>query len=218
MRIVIPSLHYADMLAETLPAWCRAAAPSVIAVVTGREDAATQQLAADCGVRGVVTDAWTHDDATLNKALALDVAFGFTPGATPPPDDGEVCIAIDADTYPCDPLPDVSAITDRVLYGVWRHMCDTPDDLEALRAGMKPREAFPRMKNSGGGPVGYFQMFRFVPGMRFGSFPTAGHYDTHFRRRFPTWEMWAHPFLLHLGPSSVKANWSGRVVPQWRAA
>lgn len=218
MRIVIPSLNYGDILADSLPAWCRVAGAVSLTVVTAKADRHTQDVARAQGVRCVVTEAWTHDGAILNKALALDEGFGFVPGFTDPPKDGDVCLSIDADSYPMGRLPDETVLEPRVLYSVWRHECLTPSDLDAHVAGTLPLSHFVRMKNNGGKPVGYFQMFRWWPSLRFGSHPTAAKYDIRFRELFPRYVMLEQPYLLHLGPGNIKANWRGRVVPAWRVA
>src|SRR5690606_37733393 len=78
VRVVIPSVNYADFLADTLPAW-QAFLPrdAKIAVVTTPEDRETQAVAASCDVPCCVTDVWTRDGAIFNKGSALDLAFGF---------------------------------------------------------------------------------------------------------------------------------------------
>lgn len=215
MRAVIPSVNYADFLAETLPAWCRVLGPGAITVVTSPSDRETREVARANGVRCHVTSAWTADGAVLNKALALDEAFGFVPGATEPPKVGDLCVSIDADGYPFGRL-DTSRIEPMVLYGAWRHECLDPAALRGHVNGAVPLSQFPRLKTSGGRPVGFFQLFRWFEGLRFGSFPSAAKYDIRFIEQFPRWEMRDDGFyLLHLGQSSVKANWRGRVVPAW---
>jgi hypothetical protein len=65
--------------------------------------------------------------------------------------------------------------------------------------------------------LGYFQLFRWRPGVGFGHYKTAGKYDldfrTHFRRRVGLSDM----YVLHLGEQN-RRNWRGRIVPRWKEA
>lgn len=227
MRIVIPSVNYDDMLAVTLPAWRSLVPHASITVVTSPEDRASQRVAREVGVSLHVTDAWTRDvpltrhgvngPIVFNKALALDEAFGFV-GDQPPPQ-GELCASVDVDVYPLGQFPDESVFDQQTLSGFWRYECPTPADLEACRTARRSITSMPRMKTSGGRPVGFCQIFRYRPGLRFGSYPTAAKYDIHIFEQFQRLEMRAEVSLLHLGgKEGGRANWRGRVVPRWEAA
>lgn len=234
MRAVIPSVHYADFLRATLPAWVAVLPDGSVTVVTSPDDAATQAVAASCGVPCVVTDAWAADSAKLNKAAALDVAFGFNPtDGIPPPQVGEICLSIDADGFPCGTWPREDDIAPRVLYGCGRYHCETPEALAAHRQGRTARtdlQLIPtklRGTNYGSVPhtaenlqaiatkcLGYFQLWRHHPSHRFGSSKTAGGYDMRFRDQFPVRACVPGFYVLHLGPQDRK-NWQGRVLPAW---
>jgi hypothetical protein len=58
VRIVIPSVNYADMLAVSLPAWRSEFPGAEVVVVTAPADQATQETAERFGARLCVTDAW----------------------------------------------------------------------------------------------------------------------------------------------------------------
>lgn len=233
MRVVIPSVHYADYLATTLPAW-RAFLPlsARLAVVTTPDDPETAAVVS--GIAGVdlcVTEAWYADGRRFNKGGALDVAFGFTPGWRRPPSLRETCLSIDADVYPCGAPLDLGALAPDVLYGVPRYDCPTPELLDAHVHGRVPRADLRviRQRKRGEEPalgsaedtgraayaaLGYFQLFRYRAGLVFGASKTAGKYDIEFRRHFGARRPIVDTYVLHLGPLD-RRNWRGRVVPPW---
>lgn len=223
MRFAITSVHYADMLAVVLPAW-KAILASGLIVATSPDDGESQRVAQDHGIPVVVTDAWTRVDPTchagrgvsFNLALGLDEALGLV--GDHPPAVGELCGHVSADCVPFGRWPDDKAFAAGTVYGFWRHECLSPKALALHQSGARGLGQFPRLKNSGGMPIGYNQLFRYAPGIRFGSYPTAGKFDTDFSRAFATQEMRTELYFLHLGPISIKANWAGRVVPKWGAA
>jgi len=229
MRAVIPSVNYADVLAVTLPAWRKVLPSGALTVATSIADRETQAVARECGIDVFVTDAWTRVDrschwlngtvAKFNKALALDEAFGFVATRRDPPAVGEVCVSIDVDGYPFGRFPEEAAIPSNTVVGCWRHHCATHRELMAHVSGHTSLRHFQRMKNSGGGPVGYLQAFRYEPGMRFGSYPNAGKYDVHFMQKHTSQRaMLEDLYILHLGPQGDGPNWSGRTVPKWVTA
>lgn len=234
MRVVIPSVRYADFLAVTLPAWLACLPSSArVTVATTSDDIATQDVALSAGARVCVTDAWTRDGAPFNKGSALDEAFGFARGYTHRPSTGEACLSIDADVYPFGVFPDREHLAADVLYGVTRYHCETPDALARHAAGGRREdlrvirqrvrgESLPAL----GAPaeagaaaracLGYFQLFRYRPGMTFGASKTAGKYDIDFRRHFAHRAALSGLYVLHLGELD-RANWRGRVVAPWGA-
>lgn len=228
MIAVLPSVQYADFLAVTLPAWQRALPMATIRVVTSRWDMDTQRVCRESGIEALQTDAWTAGGAKLNSAKALDEAFA---PATP----GELCLSIDADCYPCGTFPSEDTFAPDVLYGCARYLCMSMDHLHAHLDGRTPREALPlmghRLERAGYGLVantsdavarlaadgpGYFKAFRY-DARRFGSFPTAGAYDTAFAATFAKKGALVEFYVLHLGPSRGR-NWSRRFVPVWEGA
>lgn len=236
MRVVIPSVNYADFLAETLPAW-RAFLPSNarLAVVTTPEDRETQAVAASCGVPVCATDIWTRAGATFNKGAALDLAFGFAPGWTTAPSVRETCLSIDGDVYPFGAFPARHRLDDVTLYGCARYHCESREELMAHVHGARPRESYQviltRVRgepNASLGPsedavtgartcLGYFQLFRYRPGIVFGPSKTAGKYDLDFRRHFTRRQPLKGIYVFHLGEQN-RANWRGRVVAPWGSA
>lgn len=239
MRIVIPSVHYADYLAVTLPAWQALRPRAEIIVVTSPDDQETVGVATAAGVRCHATDAWTRPVETFNgapgrvvfnKALALDEAFGFVPGFAEPPRHKEYCLAIDADVYPFGAWPNDAKRSD-TLYGCPRYECLTPDELIAHRDGRTPvdslhlippkirGESYARSTNLtpeqvGAKCLGYFQLFRYLDGRRFGSYRTAGKYDMDFRNQFARRRGLTSLYVLHLGEQN-RQNWQGRILPPW---
>lgn len=213
MIVVIPSVGYADMLAVTLPAW-RAALPwnADLRIVTTATDTATQRIATGCRATPVVTDAWRSDGAAFNKAAALDVAFGFDR----PHAGGTVCLALDADVYPVTPVR-AEVVDAGTLYGCARHLCADGAELARFQRHEVSLIDLPR-RNGGDRGAGYFQLFRSTPGLRFGSFPTAGHYDLAFARSFARIQNLPDVAVLHLGRTTSR-NWHGtRKVPVWSQA
>lgn len=234
MRVVIPSLRYADYLAVTLPAWLALVPRKRLVVVTAPEDTETAAVAAAHEVTLVVTDAWTRDGAVLNKARALDEAFGFVDSPIRPPSPDETCLALDADVVPFGVLPPFDAIAADTLYGCARYACPTPQALRDHRAGrtvpaqlplIAPRlrgEPRPQLvphtdegvRACGRQCLGYFQLFRWRPGIRFGESRTAAKYDLDFRQHFGARVGLTSIYVLHLGDQS-RENWRGRVMPRW---
>lgn len=225
MRVVVTSVGYGDLLEVTLSAWKAVAPKGSLVVATSPEDVESISVAEARDVPVVVTDAWTRDDpschkgrpSTFNMALGMDVAFGFVEEVTRPMKSGEVCAHVNPDCYPFGTWPKDSTIKQDTVYGFWRHECLSHQHLTEHVAGNRPLHHFPRLKNSHGWPIGYCQIFRAAPGRRFGSYPTAGKFDTDFSRTFSRQEMLSDVYLLHLGAINVRENWGGRVVPRWTA-
>jgi hypothetical protein len=243
MRVVIPSVAYADFLAVTLPAWQQFVPEAEVTVVTTPEDADTQAVARACGATVCPTEAWTRsvpvqnvDKAgrptpripVFNKALALDEAFGFRNSHREAPGAGELCLALDADVLPAGRRWQEADIGAGWLYGAPRYLCATPDQCEAFLAGRTRLEAFPLMSTRMGKRepptataegearkcLGYFQLFRYRPGLRFGSFADASKYDLAFRTQFAGYRRPPGFAVVHLG-DRTPGNWQGRTVPPW---
>jgi hypothetical protein len=189
VRVVVPSLHYGDFLAVTLPGW-RAAFPSAsILVVTRADDDASQAAATAHGCRVLVTDAWTRNGARLNVGAVLEEAF-----ARVPPQPNEICLSVDADVYPCGRFPRKAEIKSRTLYGCARYHVDSQAELEAHLSGEVPRRrlrliaprqggepvigARMRPEDAGAKCLGYFHCFRHSERRRYTDSDSAGGYDT----------------------------------------
>lgn len=226
MKVVVTSVHYADFLAVTLPAWREIVPAGCLMVATSPDDVDTHAVAAACDVPIIATEAWSQRDPSchvgdgvhFNLALGLDVALiGLLEGRVAKPARGEVCGHVSADCYPVGHWPADDRFTDDTIYGFWRYDCPTTEAFDRFQRDRRI-ERFPRLKNAHGWPIGYCQLFRYREGLRFGSFPTAGKFDIRFRERFPNKVMLGDVSLLHLGPSSVRSNWAGRTIPHWGAA
>ncbi|MGE4136412.1 MAG: hypothetical protein AB7E98_11940 [Pirellulales bacterium] len=223
MRVVIPSVNYADYLAVTLPAWQRVCPHADFAVVTDFNDAETAAVVCDVpNVTLVRTNAWTDGGCVLNKAAAMDYAFGFAGGMRPPPDPNGLCLALDADVYPFGRI-DWKTIRPNAIYSVVRHECSSHAQLEAHARGELARNHFPVIKSywrrperDPAGLQGYFQLWRYRAGDSFGSFPTAARYDVVFGLKFPLRQYMDSLYVLHLGQN--RKNWTGRVTPRWNHA
>ena len=236
MRIVIPSLRYGDYLAVVLPAWRRFQPTADLTVVTSASDPESQAVARAHGADLCLTDAWTRDGAVLNKAAALDVAFGFVPGHRDAPAFNELCLAIDCDVVPFGVFPPDATIRPDTVYGCPRYHCASPADLEAHRAGRTTRAAlrliapktrgrsYVAIENTRPNAIacaerclGYFQLFRHRRGLRFGSYSTCASYDLAFRKSFARGAALWDCYVLHLGDSD-RENWKGRMLAPWPAA
>lgn len=238
MRVVIPSVNYGDLLSVTLPAWCHVVGhPNAITVVTTPEDEETIRVAERSGVRVHVTDAWTRHDQSwpipdhwnglwrergrkdrtpvMNKALAMDEAFGFVPGFREAPSRGEPCLALDADCYPDGALPHHATIETNVLYGC-RRFEGFPDLTRGREIVLKGRITKSQHRGAIAVGGGYFQLFRFVPGRRFGSYPGADGYDYDFAFLWPRGVVLESISVLHFGETHM--NWEGRKTPRWEGA
>jgi len=234
MRLVIPSVDYADHLRVSLSAWLRLVDRACITVVTAARDHATQDVAGWHGVRVLVTDAWTRHDPTFtgdtthwhhywrsrgeridryefNKALALDEAFGFAGTKTAAPADGEICISADADCEPVGTLPSMATIAPHVIYGCrrfTRHADGSkgPEEVIRGRALRCQHRAFTCVME------GYLQLFRYRPGLRFGSYPGADAYDSDFAEFHFTEPGREIPGLYVLHAGLTHTHWRGRVA------
>lgn len=231
MRVVIPSVNYGDLLAVTLPAWRRLLPRARFTVVTSPLDAETLDVCERNHTRAVVTDVWTAAGAKFNKGGALDLGFGFN--AAGAPGHGETCLSIDADVYPFGSFPD-GRLAKRNIYGCPRYVCWTPEELEGHAAGVRPLADFPlilpRQRGqayaletmpsarttaaAGKRCLGFFQLFRYTPGLAFGHSRTAGKCDIVFRNQFEHWQVLPDFYVLHLG-ESTRANWAGRLIGRW---
>lgn len=228
MRAIITSVNCGDFLADTLPAWKAILPAGTLGVATSPHDTETQEVCQANDVPTWVTDGWARVDLSchlganppqFNMPLGLDEAFGFVPGLRDLPADGELCVSLNADVYPFGAFPAESEVPKGLMAGWWRYECHTPKDLDGCIANPKRVQTMTRMKNSGGRPVGYAQMFRYFPGFRFGSYGSAAKYDIHVFKHFPRLQMREEIHLLHLGgPEGGHKNWVGRCVPRWRAA
>lgn len=234
MRVVIPSVNYGDLLAVTLPAWAKVCPLHAITVVTSPEDHETQRVADGVGVRVYVTDAWRRHDPswpipdhwdglwrergrkdrtpTMNKALAMDEAFGFVASDTPAPRPGEPCLALDADCYPVGQLPDLDDLHAGVLYGC-RRFEGYPDLSRGPEIVLKGRITKSQHASAIAVGGGYFQLFRYRPGRRFGSYPGADGYDYDFAFLWARGVVLQGIHVLHFG--ETHRNWEGRVTPRW---
>lgn len=232
MKVVIPCVNYADMLAVTLPAWLAVLPDGAeVVVVTSPDDHDTVDIAQQCRVTVFVTDAWHRNGATFNKALAMDEALMFL--SIEP---GEVGLALDVDVYPLGTFPDLDRIQDGTIYGCARYRCPSPEYLAQVQAGKIDRRALdlipPKLRgvdyhtientpanaiDTASKCLGFFQLFRWRPGIRFGSYDTAGKYDLDFRDQFRHRVGLEDIYVLHLGEQN-RANWKGRVLPKWGAA
>ena len=226
MRVVLTSVRYADFLAATLAAWKAIVPTGCLTVATSLDDVESQAIADEHAVPFVATSAWTEVDPewhaggepTFNMGHGLNVALGLSGDLVAPPRDGELIGHVNPDCYPFGIFPAERTFDRGVLYGFWRHACESPKALQKHVSGRTDLGSYPKMKNTGGMPVGYCQFFRAEAGKKFPSYPTAGKFDTAFARSFPRTQMRPELYMLHLGPSDVKSNWAGRTVPQWVTA
>ena len=85
MRVVIPSVNYADTLAVVLPRWLEYVPAESIRIVTTLNDAQTLDIASQHHVDALRTTVWRTRGHVFDKAAALDEAFGFAslPEGTP---------------------------------------------------------------------------------------------------------------------------------------
>jgi hypothetical protein len=225
MRIVLTSVGYADFLAVTIAAWKRVVPAGCLTLATSPDDVDSQRLAAAHRLSFIATDAWSNTDSSchvgarpgFNMALGLDVSLGLIRACLPPPEEGEICGHVNADCYPTGDWPAEDTFAPETVYGFWRYECQTPTDLDAYLKGLKDKAAYSRIKTAKGAPTGYCQIFRWRPGLRFGSYPSAGAFDTDFTKRFSQKVMRDEVFLLHLGGRD-RANWAGRTLPVWGVA
>lgn len=241
IRACITSVQYGDLLAVTLPGWVKLLGAEALTVVTRADDTETQAVARANGVCACLSDAWTRHDPTFappahwhaywrergrvdargkldlrpvfNKALALDETFGFVPtGGYLRPEPGALCLAIDADCAPEGTLPDESTFLPGVIYGARRF--EGNNDL-TRGPEIKLRGRVLQSQHRHAAPVagGYFQLFRYQPGMRFGSYPGADGYDYDFAFTFPKGIVLESLAVVHFGETHV--NWWGRKTPRF---
>lgn len=225
MRLAIPSVGYGDMLGPALVGWLRYVRPSDIVVATASQDAATIRVCDTMGVRTLITDVWTRGGVPFNKGGGLREAFELTEA-------GETCISADADVIPFGALT-LTGLDPETIYGAPRYLCPTPKVLDDYLHGRVTTAKLGLINRGGDHPPihphtremaaaaalkcqGYFQAFISREGRVFRDFPTAGQTDGDFAKRCFTKRAAMPGFhLLHLG-QRAKANWAGRVLPEWR--
>lgn len=243
MKVLIPCVNYADMLAVTLPAWL-AVLPvdAEVIVVTAPNDRATREVVERTQARIVITDAWYRGGTTFNKARAMDEALGITHAANtssmlplPVITSGDVGLALDVDVFPFGTFPELESIEAGTIYGCARYRCASPAELQVHQAGLSDRRDLdlipPKVRgqnyvtvvntrdnaiDSASKCLGYFQLFRWQPGIQFGSHDTAGKYDLDFRGQFARRVGLEAIYVLHLGEQD-RRNWRGRMLPKWGA-
>ena len=202
MRAVIMCRDYGDYLSIILPAWKAIMRNSdELIVATSYEDAETQEVATANAVPYLRTTAWTLDKAKLNLGAVLDAAFADM-------NEGDVCLALDADVLPDGQLPPDPYFEVDTIYGCRRY--DTENQL-------CPPANIPYIESRGRGDApeacaGYFQAFRWSPKRRFGSYPNAATYDYEFAFQFPHGKVLDTIAVTHL--STRHENWNGRVTPR----
>ena len=187
------------------------------------------------GARLFPTRAWKAEGRQFNKGGALDEAFGFRKVTDPclphtdPPYEGEPCLSVDADVYPFGRFAPAQ-IKPGILYGCPRYEAKTP---EVFREYLNKRITLsslrliaPRLRGETAATrsttpqsaahkcLGYFQLFRYRPGIAFGDSKTAGGYDMRFREKWSERAALDSIHVVHLGEMN-RANWAGRVVPKW---
>lgn len=222
MRAFIVSVRYADFLAQSLVPWRKFLPPGTLTVLTSPDDVDTIAVAARAKVPVFATTAWAERDDTchvtterpkFNVPLALDHAFGFV-GSRPPPALGELCLSVDADVVPFGVWPAEETFEPDVLYGLYRYKCNDHQHLVAHRRGLLSLQSYAFMQNNR--PAGYAKVFRYRPGLRFGSYPSAGNYDFDFGELFPRREMRQdNVYVLHMGKRGGYHNWRSRTIPLW---
>lgn len=244
MKVLIPCVQYADHLAVTLPAWLAILPDEAdVIVATAADDTDTIETVMRIGHDAMtrrrlapevfVTDAWTRGGATFNKALAMDEALGI--GGACKLQCGEIGLALDVDVFPFGTFPELDAIERDTIYGCARYRCPSPAYLHTHQAGLSDRRDLdlipPKVRGqnyvtientrenarqSASKCLGYFQLFRWRPGIQFGSHDTAGKYDLDFRDQFPKRVGLQEIYVLHLGEQD-RRNWKGRILPKWGA-
>lgn len=214
MKVVIPCVDYSDYLRYTLPAW-RKKIDADFVVVTTHEDEKTHHVATDNHAKIISTERFYEDGAKFNKAYALDLGLAYAL-------DGEVCITMDADSYPGNTSFPKVDVKSKTIYGCKRY--SLPNSLEEeLLLGpnnlvYEPPANLPFIKENGREDSpwscgGYFQMFRYDHRREYGSYPTAALYDYKFAFKFP-FGVLINFFVIHLGER--KKNWEGRVTPEFK--
>jgi hypothetical protein len=217
MRIIIPSVNYADFLLATLPSWRQALPEAQVTVVTTPGDVATMTVATQHGAQVLETPVWFSRidgrPTCFNKYRALDEALAFANPAV-----GEPVLMLDADVVPVGPCP--TAVEADTLVGCIRYLVTNVGELSAYlkrpvpgilrRLNPLPNSSYPLAHV----PHGYFQLFAYRSGIGFGDFHNAAKGDLRFGDHFKSLH-WIPPkefHVLHLGASS-RANWNGRVLP-----
>lgn len=225
---VVPCVNYADILSITLPRMIMHF-PN-ITILTSAHDKETIRLAAKHGVSTLISNRWHKNGASFSKSSAVN-EWMFRINHN----DCKWRLTLDADILFPEMIQNLTErLDDRGLYSVRRRMCDSPKELQMLRAGQKGWEDFPvhipKVKNGtvwGGkrrtrNPVaicGYFQLWHSVhcAGKKYFPYsPNAAGYDVDFALSFPEH---MRSFIegidvLHLG--SPIANWDGRMTPSWK--
>ncbi len=165
MTIIITSVNYSDYLNVTLPKWEAAFPDENVRVLTSWQDHET--IAINGGHRVFCTDKF-QIEGSFNRASALDDCLSQIA-------EGSIVASVDADVIPHGKLP--ANIEFDTIYGCARYTeaGNIIHPWNRRKPWRTPEECASRC-------LGFFQLFRYSKTRKFGSYPTAGKYDTDFVR------------------------------------
>lgn len=228
VTVIIISVDYADMLANTLPQVKKFFKNAY--VLTSLDDEATVKVCQENDCSYVKLNLWQAGGTTFNKSGAINLAmtqlnarFGL-----------DWVLYLDGDIYLQDDFElDVASLKRQSLYSLERRMCETEEDWNDFKSGKKKAEDFPysdslKMENgwvwgrffssNPAGWIGYFHLWNYKDNEWARAMPqtkSAAYLDVHFASKFgeahrhylPTSE------VIHLGEE--RQNWDGRVTEYW---
>lgn len=212
MKLFTTCLNYADFLEVTLPAW---KTYGDVHVITSPQDPVTQEVCWSHGLRPHVTEEFYVDGSPCNKGAAQNHIVRQVA------DQGDLVVMFDADCYPVGRLPKGPLFTaSGVIHGCMRFDCKTNEEFERNKqrspSEMKPAPIGSYRPNL---VRGYFQMFIYHKGLRFGrkSDRTFSGCDLYLAAQFPIGQYLptSEFYVLHLGER--QKNWKGRVTEQWQS-
>ena len=208
IHVVVTCVLYHDFLALTLPRTLELF--DQVTVVTIPGDFQTQEVCRAHGVKPLLTDRFTGNDAQFNKGAAIQEALESV--------NSEWVLLLDADILlPAEWDPAFSKLNPSVIYGCERRLVVGSSQLEALQHGrrdfplMRPHEADGRPL-----PIGFFQLFHRDKVISHPSYPTAAESDAEFAKSWPVEHREMLPITVwHLDSveSPHSANWWGRTTP-----
>ncbi len=222
VEVVMVSTNYLDYLKVTLPNNLKYI-PNMT-VVTHISDTDTINYLESIKCKYVATDAFDYcnfNRAVFNKGAALNKGLDTL-------DKNNWVLIMDADIYLTDPLPQVSKLDPRYLYGARRFMINSMEELERFKSYKNDYKNLNELKPQNPGIIGartiigYFQLFDFKTNPHYypAIYPTASTSDNVFSFN---WSMNHNYYLddykvLHLQTSDITKgrNWNKRITKEFK--
>jgi len=208
IHAIVICVLYHDFLALTLPRTLELF--DQVTVVTTPDDVQTKKICNAHGIKPLLTDRFTENEAQFNKGAAIQEALKSIDSGWVLLLDADILIPVECDLLLTDLNPSM-------IYGCERRLVVGSSQLQELQHG---RKDFPLMRpHEADGkplPIGFFQLFHRNKVVSYPSYPTAAESDAEFAKSWRVEHRQMLPITVwHLDSveSPHSANWWGRTTP-----